>query len=247
MPLRDHFRPPVSRRHSWEGFFGGWPAVAGQQLVRRLPPGYSAEPRVHLGAYRAEDEGDDPDEPPPVVVPAGPVVPAPEPRPGSWAPPPPAQAGPTDLSEEYEYGVRIYEEDYARRLVAVVGFVSPGNKNRAVGRRAFVAKYAHLLRKGVSVGVVDVVTTGQQNLYHDFRGEVGCPVSAAERPGLYAAACRVVPSYHPGLRGRFEAWEYPLAAGRPLPVLPLWLDHDLAVPLELEESYEETCRVLGIS
>jgi hypothetical protein len=26
MPLRDHFRPPVSKKASWEGFHGMWPA-----------------------------------------------------------------------------------------------------------------------------------------------------------------------------------------------------------------------------
>ncbi len=37
-----------------------------------------------------------------------------------------------------------------------------------------------------------------------------------------------------------------LTLGQPLPTLPLWLADNLAVPLKLEESYEETCRVLRI-
>jgi hypothetical protein len=41
-----------------------------------------------------------------------------------------------------------------------------------------------------------------------------------------------------------EAWllegqAHPLALGRPLPTLPLWLAHDFAVPLELEASFEK--------
>src|SRR3954454_14490231 len=48
MPLRDHFRPPLSRSSSWEGFLGGWPMVIVQQLRKQLPPGYVAGPRVHL-------------------------------------------------------------------------------------------------------------------------------------------------------------------------------------------------------
>jgi hypothetical protein len=31
-----------------------------------------------------------------------------------------------------------------------------------------------------------------------------------------------------------------------LPTLPVWLTDSLAVPLELEASYEETCRILRI-
>jgi hypothetical protein len=43
-----------------------------------------------------------------------------------------------------------------------------------------------------------------------------------------------------------ETWLHPLVLGQPLPTLPLWLADNLAVPLELEASYEETCRVLRI-
>ena len=51
MPLRDHFRPPVSKRSSWEGFHGGWPMKILDELVPKLPAGFVAEPRVHLGAF----------------------------------------------------------------------------------------------------------------------------------------------------------------------------------------------------
>lgn len=50
MPLRDHFRPPVESRHSWDELHGMWPAVIVQQLFPLLPEGYVAAPGVHLGA-----------------------------------------------------------------------------------------------------------------------------------------------------------------------------------------------------
>jgi hypothetical protein len=54
MPLRDHFRPPVENKHSWDELHGMWPAVIVQQLFPILPQGYVAAPRVHLGtAFRA--------------------------------------------------------------------------------------------------------------------------------------------------------------------------------------------------
>lgn len=43
-----------------------------------------------------------------------------------------------------------------------------------------------------------------------------------------------------------EAWEHELTLGQPLPTLPLWLAENLAIPLDLEESYEDTCRTLRI-
>jgi hypothetical protein len=45
---------------------------------------------------------------------------------------------------------------------------------------------------------------------------------------------------------QLEAWAQALELGQPLPTMPLWLAHDLAVPLELDESYEQSCGILNI-
>ena len=60
---------------------------------------------------------------------------------------------------------------------------------------------------------------------------------------VYAVVCR---STRKDATWRIETWMRPLSVGQPLPTLPLWLADDLAVPLDLEASYEETCRVLRI-
>jgi hypothetical protein len=60
---------------------------------------------------------------------------------------------------------------------------------------------------------------------------------------MYAAACRW---RRQGDTPRLETWAHALPLGQPLPTLPLWLADDLAVPLELEASDEETCRILRI-
>jgi len=44
MPLRDHFRPPVEKSHSWEELHGMWPAVIVQKLFTILPEGFVAAP-----------------------------------------------------------------------------------------------------------------------------------------------------------------------------------------------------------
>ncbi|MBA4188589.1 MAG: hypothetical protein C0467_11365 [Planctomycetaceae bacterium] len=46
MPLRDHFRPHVSKRSSWEGLNGMLPGEIVQHFRKTLPPGFRAEPRV---------------------------------------------------------------------------------------------------------------------------------------------------------------------------------------------------------
>ena len=58
---------------------------------------------------------------------------------------------------------------------------------------------------------------------------------------MYAAACRWAQE---GDARHFRAWTHTLVVGQPLPILPLWLADNLAVPLELEATYEETCRIL---
>jgi hypothetical protein len=54
----------------------------------------------------------------------------------------------------------------------------------------------------------------------------------------------------PGARLRItrhsRAWTHALVIGQPLPLLPLWLADNLAVPLELEATYDETCCILRI-
>src|SRR4051794_26370893 len=128
MPLRDHFRPPISKRRSWEGFHGGWPMVMVQYLAPLLPPGLTAEPRAHLGAYYEIDVSAYEDDAPEMVAPPraenGGVATA------TWAPPNPTLTIDADLADQYEYEVLVYDESRARSLVAAVEIVSPANKDR---------------------------------------------------------------------------------------------------------------------
>jgi hypothetical protein len=43
-----------------------------------------------------------------------------------------------------------------------------------------------------------------------------------------------------------ETWSRVLTIGQPLPTLPLWLADNLSLPLDLDATYEETCRALRI-
>ena len=145
-----------------------------------------------------------------------------------------------------EYEVRVFDTRSGRRLVAAVEIVSPANKDRPEHRRAFVAKCAALIQNRVCVAIVDLVTTRTSNLYGDlleFFGQSD-PLLADGPAPLYAVACRWSRN---GDAWLLETWTHSLALGRPLPTLPLWIAENLAVPLDLESSYEETCRILRIS
>jgi hypothetical protein len=243
MPLRDHFRPPVSDVLSWEEIHALWPGVIVQQLNETLPREYRAGPRVHLGkeveidvaTYESQpawgatrgDRGE-----------GGAIA--------VWTPAEPTLAVETDLSDFDEYEVRVYDARRGRRLVAAVELISPGNKDRPEHRSQFTAKCAALLRQGVSLVLVDVVTVRSANLYASLLDLIGesDPSLGAAPPATYAVAC----IWRPRGSGRWlEAWNREVKPGLPLPCLPLWLTDDLAISLDLEASYEPTCRDLRLA
>ena len=52
-------------------------------------------------------------------------------------------------------------------------------------------------------------------------------------------------AYRPILRAdqpNLDIWQEPLAVGSGLPTMPLWLPGNLCVPVNLNESYDRTCR-----
>ena len=246
MPLRDHFRPPPDDLMSWEGFHGSWPAMIVQALVRKLPRRYVAAPRVPVSSFVEVDVGThEKDDAAPSSQDAG------NGNPGGvatavWAPARPTLTLVTALPELDQYEVRVYDSKRRRRLVAAIEIVSPANKDRPEHRRALVAKCAALLQQLVSVTIIDLVTTRNFNLHGDLLELIGQedPSLKPEPPPLYAVAYRATKKDD---TWQLEAWAHALALGQPLPTLPLWLADNLAVPLELEESYEETCRVLRIA
>ncbi len=213
-------------------------------LNQKLPQRYVAEPQIHLGssieidiATYEEGEGESP-----ALVnedDGGGVATV------SWSPSQPTLAVSTDLRSMDEYEVRVYDTRSRRRLVAAIELVSPSNKDRPEHRRAFVAKCGTLLQNQVCVVIVDLVTTRRSNLYGELLELIGQrdPALGEESSALYATACRWRRS---GASWLLETWMHPLTLGQVLPTLPLWLSGNLAVPLELELSYEESCSILRI-
>lgn len=111
--------------------------------------------------------------------------------------------------------------------------------------RMFVAKCAALLGQGICVAIVDLVTIRHFNLYLDLLELIGetDPSLASQPPHIYAAVCRW---RRDGNKPLLETWAHAFAVGQPLPTLPLWLADNLAIPVDLETSYQETCRILRI-
>lgn len=150
-----------------------------------------------------------------------------------------------ELPDQDVYEVRIFDSRRHRRLVAAIEIVSPSNKDRPDSRSMFVAKVATLLKNKICVSIVDVVSTSDFNLYAELMGTLQSvdPALGSEPPPMYAVTIRT--RYENGRR-LMDNWYHPLAIGQALPTLPIWLREDLAVSLDLESSYEETCRTLRI-
>ena len=129
MPLRDHFRPPVTLRHSWDELHGGWPMKIVESLLPNLPPDYVAAPQIHLGGgveidvATFEHDRSDPSAWAAKGATGSPAV-------AVWEATEPTLRVETDLPDPDEYEVRVYDVTRGRRLVAAIELVSPSNKDR---------------------------------------------------------------------------------------------------------------------
>lgn len=225
MPLLDHFHPPLSAERRWESFHSSWATKLADALTERwLPPNYIAEENAHFGpsveidVATLEREG---------------------PAPGGEGQVAADGAAAAVFPDTFE--VRVLSTEAGPKLVAAIELVSPGNKDRPAERRAFAIKCASYLAQGVSVIIVDIVTTRRANLHNDLLRliEAGAALEMPAEAGLYAAA------YRPLRRGRgdeIDIWRAPLSLGRALPVLPLGLRGDLVIPVDFEAAYAEACR-----
>lgn len=242
MPLRDHFHAPLKDAYGWESFHSGWVNTIVRTLNdKTLPPEYRAAPHTKLGVFVEADVATFERTSFDAAAPSG----------GNgvsvaaWAPPQPTRRVAVALPEQDVFEVRVYRDQGRVRLAAVVELVSPGNKDRPDNREAFVAKCVAYLQQQVSVVIVDVVTDRHGNLYADVAERLEFHRSArlvhAEESLLYAAAFRTIKDADGWY---IDDWSVPLELGVELPTMPLWLAANVAVPVELESTYQETCRVL---
>lgn len=230
MPLLDHFRPPVFPRHRWESFHSNWATRIADRLSDLLPPWFTVEEHTHLGTAAEIDIAAYRDPP---ADPGGGLATV------LWAPPAPAGTSPSVRPRGFQ--VRVFNTEGGMQLVGVVELVSPANKKGLQPRRAFAAKCMSLLYQGVSLVVVDVVTTRRTNLHNLLARRMNMPADVWLPPEtqLYATAYRPVER---GKRVEIDVWKSPFVVGDPLPTMPLRLTGDLFVPVEFEAAYMEACR-----
>jgi hypothetical protein len=227
MPLLDHFRPPLSERRHWHGFHNAWATYLCSQINSFLPVGYFAEPNVKFGIEIDVATFDETS----VTVDTS-----------TWLPPPPTATGdlaiPVDVVE-----VESYSRFGGPRLAGAIGLISPANKDRPANRDALVSKCSALIQTGVGVVLVDVVTERPGDIHAELLDRLGSKADSDPQT-LFAAAYR--PVERDGAP-QLDYWYERLRIGAALPTLPLWLRGDVCVPVNLQSTYDQTCRELRVN
>ena len=234
MPLLDHFHPPLLGHRHWEGFHGRWAAAISDGLNEILPPDYFSEFQISVGTRIEVDVG--------TFTENGVAEESYSNGGGTavqtrlWAPPTPVAAFPAVFPDDFE--VQVFSNVAGPTLVAAIELVSPGNKDREDTRRAFAAKCAAYLQRGIGLIVIDIVTSRHANLHDELMtllGHVeGCAFPSATH--LYATAYRPV---HRVDRNEIDLWREPLALEQVLPTLPLAIRGLGCLPIDFEGTYME--------
>jgi hypothetical protein len=221
MPLLDHFNPPLSPRHPWQSFCSNWATRLADVLTDRwLPSEFVAAEYVHSDSSPGIDVATR--EPPP-----------------AWAPLAAAHTMPAVFPDTFE--VRVFATISGLTLVGAIELISPGNKDRPEERLAFATKCASYLYQGVSLVLIDIVTSRRANLHNQILRLMAADAAwqLPDEVNLYAVAYRPVLRQE---RPEIDVWPVTCTVGGPLPVLPLRLTGDLFVPVDFESTYQEACR-----
>ena len=254
MPLLDHFHKPLSDDTPWSVFHGQWGFTIVDRLNRdRLSDKFKAQGARHFGAQIEADiatlERDD----------RGTLFDLSDGSEGGvatatatavYSPPAVELSASVAFDDPDLFEVKIYRGGGGWDLVAAIELVSEANKDREESRRAFAVKCGSYLQKGVSLVVVDSVTTYSADLHDELCDLIdGADKLRWTSPsGLSVVvyrATRTTGGAGPALR--LDVRPYPVGIGQPLPTVPLWLARDLAVPLELELTYTRARESLRIA
>ncbi|HYT91029.1 MAG TPA: DUF4058 family protein [Gemmataceae bacterium] len=235
MPLLDHFHPPLLGRRHWEGCYGWWAVAISNQLNESLPAEYFAEFQVKLGTRIEVDVATFAEEG--ASASSGSEGAATAVQACVWAPPAPVTVLPALFPDDFE--VQVFSSMAGPTLVAAIELVSPGNKDREEARRAFAAKCAAYLQRGIGLMVVDIVTSRHANLHDDLMTLLGHAEGFPTPTPLYATAYRPA---HRQERNEIDLWREPLALGKSLPILPLAVRGLGCLRIDLEGTYMEAAK-----
>lgn len=134
---------------------------------------------------------------------------------------------------------RALHIDLHGQLIGAVEIISPRNKDRPSARERYLNRYAGYLLQGVHLLLVDVLP---RPAGFSFADALAANLGIAQKgcPAPCAVSYRVGEPVPEGTIVAF--WLRALQAGQPLPVVPLALDAQRIVQIDLEHTYQEAAR-----
>jgi len=225
MPLHDW-----SELSGWEGVHDIWIV----ELLRWIKPRLPVDYRAYVGSSPALAIGAGAERPDVAVREC-------RPEPGDTRPSGSLSEATDEPAPDVEVATLTLDPQTAiyvsvhGRLAAALELISPRNKDRASGRGAYLARYLSYLQEGAHLLLVDVHPRPRGFSFADALAEE-LQIQQPPCPAPLANSYRVGEPAPEG--GRFVAiWRHALAAGQPLPTVPLPLAVGLSIPVNLEETY----------
>ena len=229
MPLRDHFHAPWQAEAPWESIGTMWIGNLVRLLNKTLPhDGFRAFMQIHLGhmieadvaEYANVDRGEYTTD-----FAVGGLKTAVIPEPILTYEP--------NFPDEFEIRIKTIKGE--RKLVAVVEFVSPSNKDREESRSQFLNKCIGYLQLGIGLVLVDTITNRHANFHNELQARIANRRGTLPTdPPIYVASYR--PFGYEAVES-IDVWPYPLVVGQPVPSVPLPLMNGPELMLDLETTY----------
>lgn len=229
MPLHDW-----KDERGWDGVHLLWLAQLLDWVQPRLPPGF----RAYVGSVPAltlETNNGKPD----VTVRGWRSQPIAKTPSGSALLTPDREAVATFTLDPQ----RAIHVDWHGQLISAIELVSPRNKDRTDSKARYTRRYLGYLRQGVHLLLIDVFS---QPAGFSFADAISADLGLGEpaTPPPHAISYRIGGPVPCGeeMGTQVDLWHRFLGVGQPLPELPLALDEDQAVVIDLETTYQQAAR-----
>ena len=233
MPILDHLSEEITNIVEFQSFHNAWAVYLAGKLNEVLPRGFRAKPHAQIGSWEVDVRTDR-------FLTEGEK----EKLKIQYQPPTASATAHTSFPIELEVFI-VNVSQRTQKIVGVIEIVSKANKDRPQNRDAFVAKCHNILSQGISLIIGDILSVPFFNLHNlllrALKINVGKMEEKTEMP-LYCSSYRV--TFDVNEKPVVEFWTHSLKVGDTLPILPLFITSEIAVPVKLEEAYMEACERL---
>lgn len=134
---------------------------------------------------------------------------------------------------------RAVHIDSHGQLIAAIELISPRNKDRPAARARYLGRCVGYLRQGVHLLLVDVLP---RPVGFSFADDLALDLGYSQppTPTPCAVSYRVGEAFPDGTL--LASWRRPLKIGAPLADIPLALNVNELVPIDLERTYQQAAR-----